>query len=64
MCLVRRHGGLPGKTWEREGGKATRRDKTRERILERFTGEFKELIKALLEKLMLEDHPPILFTPR
>jgi len=31
------------------------REKTREQILERFFGELKELIKALMEKLMLEE---------
>ena len=31
------------------------RDKTRDRILERFSGELKDLIKALLERLMLEE---------
>ena len=31
------------------------RDKTREQILERFTEQIKDLIKGLLEKLMLEE---------
>ena len=31
------------------------RDKTRDPILERFFGELKDLIKALLERLMLEE---------
>ena len=31
---------------EQKGGKATIRDKTRDRILERFSGELKDLIKT------------------
>ncbi len=64
LCLTWGHVGLPEKTGNRKEKKATMRDKTRDPIPERFSGELKDLIKALLKRLMLkeraiwlEEHP-------